>query len=153
MPTPYDVSYRGSHLFEATPDELWDELSRVDLFESWWPWMRNVRLEGGALAPGSTISFDVDPPVRFQMHVTVAVTDSAPGSWIEGEVSGDLVGTARLDFEPEGDAAVALVAWDVEVANAAFRRAIFVLRPVLIWAQRWAVEVSLKGFRAHLSRG
>ena len=153
MPTPYDVSYRGAHVFEATPEQLWDELSRVDLFESWWPWMRDVRLEGAALAPGSTISFLVDPPVRFQMRVRVAVSDSSPGSWIEGEVSGDLVGTARLDFEPAGDRARALVAWDVEVSNATFRRAIFVLRPVLIWAQRWAVEVSLKGFRAHLARG
>ncbi|HJR45079.1 MAG TPA: hypothetical protein VJ927_05690 [Actinomycetota bacterium] len=151
MTSPYDVSYRGVHLFEASPDELWEELARVERFESWWPWMRDVRLQGEALTPGSVISFRVDPPVPFEMDVRVSVSGASPGAWIEGEVSGDLMGTARLEFEPSGADAVATVSWDVEVANAMFRRAIHVLRPVLVWAQRWAVEIALKGFRDHLA--
>ena len=151
MQSPYDVSYRGTHLFEASPDELWTELSRVERFESWWPWMREVHLEGEALALGSVISFKVDPPVPFEMQVLVSVTGAAPGSWIEGDVAGDLIGTARLEFEPSGDDTMATVSWDVEVANAMFRRAIHVFRPILMWAQRWAVEIALKGFRDHLA--
>ena len=151
MGSPYDVSYRGSHVFAATPEQLWRELARVDRFESWWPWMRDVRLEGAALEAGSTISFRVVPPVRFTMHVAVDVTDSNEPDWIEGAVSGDLSGTARLDLRPRGVGTVCDVAWDVEIADPKLRRIIHVARPILLWAQRWAVEIALHGFRSHLS--
>ncbi len=152
MASPFDVSYSGAHRFDASPEELWRELGRVHRFESWWPWMRNVRLQGEALAPGSTISFGIDPPVPFKMSICVAVTDSRPSEWIEGEVSGDLSGTARLELRDEAPGAVCTVTWDVEIANRGIRRIIHVARPVLLWAQHWAVEIALHGFRDHLRR-
>ncbi len=151
MASPYDVSYAGSHRFEATPQQLWRELGRVDRFEEWWPWMRDVRLEGEALAQGSVISFGIDPPVPFKMTINVAVTDSEPPHLVEGEVSGDLWGRARLELAEQGDHALCKVAWDVEIANGGIRRVIHVARPILLWAQRWAVEIALRGFRSHLS--
>ena len=150
--SPFDVSYSGSHRFDASPEELWRELARVDRFEEWWPWMRNVRLSGKALTPGSVISFGIDPPVPFKMTISVAVTDSHAPDWLEGDVSGDLSGRARLELVEQGDHAICHVAWDVEIANAGIRRVIHVARPILLWAQRWAVEIALHGFRSHLSR-
>ena len=152
MGSPYDVSYRGSHAFDAPPDELWLELSRVDAFGSWWPWMRDVRLEGTALEPGSAISFLVVPPVRFTMRIRVDVLDSLAPRWIEGHVSGDLEGTARLELKPRAGGSTCDVAWDVELADPKVRRVIHVARPVLLWAQRWAVEIALHGFRSYLRR-
>lgn len=151
MASPYDVSYVGTHRFEASPEDLWEELGRVDRFEDWWPWMRNVGLDGEALAPGSVISFGIEPPVPFKMTISVSVTDSDRPHWIEGDVSGDLSGRARLELTEQGDHALCRVAWDVEIANAGIRRVIHVARPILLWAQRWAVEIALHGFRTHLS--
>ena len=151
MSSPFDVSYAGSHRFEASPDVLWGELARVDRFEEWWPWMRNVALEGEALTPGSVISFGIDPPVPFKMTISVAVTDSQQPHWIEGDVSGDLSGRARLELVERRDHSVCEVSWDVEIANGGIRRVIHVARPILLWAQRWAVEIALHGFRTHLS--
>ncbi len=152
MASPYDVSYRGAHDFDALPTDLWEELARVDQFERWWPWMREVRLEGSALQPGSRISFRVVPPVRFEMQIAVDVTSSKQPEWIEGSVSGDLLGTARLELRAEGTGSVCEVAWDVEIADPKMRRVIHVARPILLWAQRWAVEIALHGFRSHLRR-
>lgn len=152
MSSPFDVSYHGSHRFDASPEELWRELGRVDRFEEWWPWMRGVALEGQALAPGSAISFGIDPPVPFKMTITVAVTDSERPRWIEGGVSGDLSGRARLELIEQGDHSLCNVSWDVEIANGGIRRVIHVARPILLWAQRWAVEIALHGFRSHLSQ-
>lgn len=151
MGSPYDVSYRGSHDFAATPERLWQELARVDQFERWWPWMRDVRLDGAALEPGSRISFRVVPPVPFTMRIAVDVIDSNEPEWIEGAVSGDLSGSARLELRPRGAGSVCDVAWDVELADPKVRRIVHVARPVLLWAQRWAVEIALHGFRSHLS--
>ena len=152
MPSPYDVSYCGSHRFDASPQELWDELGRVDRFEDWWPWMRDVRLQGTALAPGSVISFGIDPPVPLEMTISVAVTASEEPNWLEGDVSGDLSGTARLELVEQGDHSICTVSWDVEIANRGIRRVIKVARPMLLWAQRWAVEIALHGFRSHLKQ-
>lgn len=115
--------------------------------------MRDVRLEGEALRPGSVISFGIDPPVPFKMTISVAVTDSEEPDWLEGDVSGDLFGKARLELIDEGEHAICHVSWDVEIANTGIRRVISVARPILLWAQRWAVEIALHGFRSHLSRG
>lgn len=152
MGSPFDVSYSGTHLFEAPPEVLWHELQRVDMFERWWPWMKQVRLQGEALAPLSIISFVVDPPVPYKMDIAVEVTASKPPEFLQGAVSGDLIGTAGLDFEPQGGRTSVAVRWDVELANRRMRAGILVARPILLWAQRWAVEVALRGFRSHLDR-
>lgn len=152
MPSPFDVSYRGSHDFDAPPGELWDDLAHVERFERWWPWMRDVRLEGEALQAGSAISFEVVPPVRFRIQVRVDVTDSRRPDFIVGAVSGDLSGTARLDLRPWAGGGRCEVAWDVELADPKVRRIIHAARPVLLWTQRWAVEIALHGFRSYLRR-
>ena len=153
MGSLFDVSYSGEHEFAAPPDRLWAELQRVDMFGRWWPWMKNVHLEGEALAPGSVISFAVDPPVPYKMDISVEVTASERPHSLEGEVSGDLSGTASLDLAPVGEHTSVGVRWDVELANPRIRAGILIARPILIWAQRWAVEVALRGFRSHLERG
>ena len=153
MGSPFDVSYVGTHVFDAPPDRLWEELQRVEMFGRWWPWMKEVRLEGEALAPGSVISFTVDPPVPYRMDIGVEVIRSEPGRSIAGAVSGDLRGTASLDLEPTDDRSSVQVRWDVELANSRIRAGILVARPILIWAQRWAVEVACRGFRSHLQKG
>lgn len=150
MTSPYDVSYSGSHRFDASPQELWNELGRVDRFEEWWPWMRRVELRGTALASGSVISFGIDPPVPLEMTISVAVSASEEPHWLEGDVFGDLSGTARLELVGRGDHSVCTVSWDVEIANRGIRRVIKLARPMLLWAQRWAVEIALHGFRSHL---
>lgn len=148
--SPFDVSYSGEHEFAASADRLWEELQRVGMFGRWWPWMKDVHLEGEALAPGSVISFAVDPPVPYRMDVSVEVRSSRRPVSIEGAVSGDLLGTATLDLHPRDEFTSVEVSWDVELANPRIRAGILIARPILIWAQRWAVEVALRGFRSHL---
>ena len=147
----YGVSFRDTFYFEATPEELWRALQRTDRFESWWQWMKDVELSGSALAPGSVISFRIDPPGPYELSIYVGVTSSTPARSLEGDVGGDLHGRARLDLSPEGTGTSAKVAWDLELANRAIRAVIWIARPVLLRAQHWAVEVALNGFRRHLA--
>jgi hypothetical protein len=151
MGSPYDVSYSGSFEFDSSPEELWTALQRVDLFESWWPWIRDVSLTGDALSLGSVISFVIDPPIPYRLRVTVNVVESVDGTFLAGDVTGDLHGTGSLRFAESGDGATATTEWKVEVSNPALRTVIRLARPFLLWAQRWAVEVSLRGFRRYLS--
>jgi carbon monoxide dehydrogenase subunit G len=145
------VSYSGSFDFDVPPETLWTALQRVDLFPSWWPWIKEVLLEGEALAVGSAISFTIDPPIPYRMRVTVEVIDSTEGTYLEGRVTGDLHGTGSLRFDPSNGGTETSTEWKVEVSNPALRAVIRIARPLLLWAQRWAVEVSLRGFRRYLA--
>lgn len=152
MSSAHDFSYEGTFRFEATPEDLWGSLQRVDLFESWWPWMRDVHLQGEALAPGSILDFRIVPPVPYRMNIEVEVTESEPGRSVRGRVTGDLRGWGHLEFEPYGEGTLVVTTWDVEISNAAIRTVIKLARPLLLWAQQWAVEASLRGFRSYLAR-
>ena len=113
--------------------------------------MHDVELAGTALAPGSVISFRVDPPVPYQMRIQVTVLESQEPRFITGRVEGDLHGRASLALEPEGAGTRATIAWDVEIANRGIRRVIRIARPLLIWAQHWAVGIALHRFRSYLA--
>jgi uncharacterized protein YndB with AHSA1/START domain len=150
MGSPYDVAFTGTYEFDAPPDYLWESLTRIELFEQWWPWMRDVSLEGKALTTGSAISFRIDPPVPYVLRITVHVDDAVEGQSLKGTITGDLTGTATLVFEPSGTHTRATVGWDLEIANRPIRAAIRVARPLLLWAEKWAVKIALGGFRRYL---
>ena len=146
----FDISYETSVRFAAPPQFVWDSLKRVDLFESWWQWIEDVRLEGEALTEGSTISFVIDPPVPYKMAISCLVTASTDGEHLEGRITGDLDGTAFFTLTEDGDGSRVRVGWDVEIASPVIRPVIRIAKPVLEWAQGWAVQVALRGFRRYL---
>ena len=147
----HDFSYEGTFRFDATPEELWESLATVPLFETWWPWMRDVAVEGDPLTPGSILRFGVVPPVPYRMDIEVEVTEARPARMVAGRVSGDLRGMGRLTIQPAETGSIVVTRWDVEVSNAAIRGVIRIARPLLLWAQQWAVEASLRGFRSYLA--
>jgi carbon monoxide dehydrogenase subunit G len=151
VPSRYDVSYSGSFDLDAEPEELWAALKRVDLFPMWWPWIKEVELQGEALAVGSAITFTIDPPIPHKLHVRVDVIESTENEFLLGDVSGDLKGTGSLAFDGFPGVTEATTEWIVEVSNPAIRAIIKIARPLLLYAQRWAVESSLRGFRRYLA--
>ena len=146
------ISFETSVTFAAPRPFVWDSLTKVELFDGWWEWMRDVRLEGRALTEGSTISFTVDPPIPYRMEVAVEVLDAVEGSSLEGRVRGDLDGVASLTLSDDGDTTQATVGWDVEVTSPVIRPVLRIARPILIRAQGWAVHVALRGFRDYLEQ-
>ena len=129
---------------------MWESLTRTDLYEDWWAWIRDVRLEGDALTEGSTISFTIDPPIHYRFKISVFVVEADEGRFLEGAVSGDLEGTATFELTGDEETSEVRVAWDVQIKNPVIRSVIVIARPILLRAQVWAVEVALRGFRRYL---
>ncbi len=130
---------------------MWTSLKRTDLFEDWWAWIRDVRLDGAALSEGSTISFTIDPPIHYRLKISVDVLEAEEGRFLRGKVRGDLVGDAT--FELQGDKTSDVrVMWDVEIKSPVIRPVIVIARPILLRAQVWAVDVALRGFRRYLEQ-
>jgi hypothetical protein len=146
----FDIRYETSVDFPAPAAFVWDSLKRVDLFESWWQWIDDVRLDGEALTEGSTISFVIDPPIPYKMAIACLVTAATEGEHLEGRITGDLDGTAFFTLSEDGDGSRVRVGWDVEITSPGIRPVIRVAKPLLEWAQGWAVQVALRGFRRYL---
>ena len=150
--TLYDVSHEAHVSFPAPADYVWESLTRTDLFEDWWAWIRDGRLEGDALTEGSTISFVIDPPLPYRMRISVLVVEAEHGSFLRGDVTGDLEGDATFELSGDGDSSKVRIAWDVHIKSPVIRPVIVFARPVLLRAQVWAVEVALRGFRRYLKQ-
>ena len=148
--TLYDVSHEAHVSFDAPPDFVWESLTRTDLFEEWWSWIRDVRLDGDALTEGSTISFTIDPPIPYRMTISVLVVEAERGRFLRGDISGDLEGDATFELTGEGGSSDVRIAWEVHIKSPVIRPVIVIARPILLRAQAWAVDVALRGFRRYL---
>lgn len=146
----YDVSHEARVSFPAPPDYVWQSLTRTDLFEDWWAWIRDVELDGEALTQGSTISFVIDPPIPWHLRISVLVVEADRGRFLRGRVTGDLDGDATFELAGDESSSDVRIEWDVHIRSPVIRPVIIIARPVLIRAQTWAVEVALRGFRRYL---
>lgn len=138
--------------FNAPPDVIWTSLTRTDLFEGWWAWIRDVELDGEPLTEGSTISFTIDPPIPYRMKIAVFVTEAESGRFLRGRVTGDLDGDATFELDGNDASSRVRVAWNVHIKSPVIRPVIVIARPVLLRAQTWAVDVALRGFRRYLAQ-
>lgn len=147
----FHVRHEAHVSFQAPPDFVWRSLKRTDLFDEWWAWIRDVRLDGEALAESSTISFTIDPPIPYRLRIAVHVTEADEGRFLRGDITGDLVGDATFELSGDGQTSDVHIMWDVEIKSPVIRPVILIARPVLLRAQVWAVDVALRGFRRYLA--
>lgn len=153
MSPPYAFPYRGEFTFPLDSGRMWSILEHHDRYETWWSWMRRLRVDGDPLEPGCVISFAVVAPIPFKMHLRLEVVEAAPPNRLVVNVRGDLEGQASVTFDDVGGECRTLVAWDVEVKQPAMRRSSYVARPVLKWGHDRAVASGVAGFRRQIERG
>jgi uncharacterized protein YndB with AHSA1/START domain len=144
------IDFAGSFTLPASPELVWSSLGRFDLYETWWTWLRDVRVDGPGLDAGSTLDGTVVPPLPYRMRVHVAFVECTPPRAIRAALAGDLRGHGRLLLTPKGDGTRADVTWTIEMMQPALRLVSRVARPVLLWGQDRVVEATLAGFRGHL---
>ncbi len=131
----------------ATPDAVWSTVARTEEFESWWSWLRELRVDGTPLESGCVLHGLVAPPVPYRMHLHIALVRCVRPSLIEAAVSGDLVGRAGIRFDPERDGTRATVSWSVEMMQRPMRLAARVGSPVIRFAHDRVVEHTVSRFR------
>jgi hypothetical protein len=147
---PYVVEFAGSFLLPASPERVWSSLGRFDLYETWWPWLKEVRIDGAGLEDGSTLDGTVVPPLPYRMRVHITFVECTHARAIRAAVTGDLRGDGRLLLTPKGDATRADVTWTIEMMQTPMRVVSRVARPLLLWGQDRVVEATLAGFSRHL---
>ena len=84
--------------FTASPDELWRTLARTDQYQTWWPWLRELYVDGDGLSTATVADFVIQAPLPYQLRGTIAVVTAEPSRLVEASVTGDLEGPARLEL-------------------------------------------------------
>jgi len=131
---------------------MWEALSEPRLFESWWGWLGELRVEGEGLVDGAVLSGTVSPPVPYRMRVVVRLEHCLPHRHIDATVHGDLRGEARLALTPDGSGTRAEVAWRIEMMQRSMRVAARVAAPLLRFGHDRVVDMTVLGFRRQLER-
>ncbi len=147
MGSPYVFDYRATHTIAMRRDEVWRLLQRTERYEVWWPWMRDLKVVGDGLAPGSELGFAIAGPLPHRMRVVVSVAAVSDRDSIGAEVAGDLRGSGRLELADGPNGTDVTLAWTLEVTGRPMRFLARTARPLVRWAHDWAIDAALKGFR------
>ena len=133
--------------FDVPPHELWQSLTEVDRYQSWWPWLRRIDTGGRPLEQGTVARCSVRAPLPYALDFTVTVLDAEPARRLVTSVTGDLEGPARLEIAPADDGSTASLIWTVELRAPLLRAASVVARPVMEWGHDWIVDNGVRQFR------
>lgn len=144
------MTYRRDHEFSVSPQHLWGVIEEVDQFESWWPWLEEFRLEGGALEKGAVLHGVIAPPLPYRMRIQIELTRCEPSRHVEALIHGDLEGEASLVVRARGVGSSVEVSWTVEMMQAPMRLADRMAHPVLQWGHDRVVDITVAGFRRRL---
>jgi carbon monoxide dehydrogenase subunit G len=150
--SPTVLEYEGSFDLPAPPPAIWAAINEVDAFESWWSWLRELRVDRTPLQSGSVLSGLVVPPIPYRMRLQVALVSCAPPRRIDAEVTGDLVGRAHVELAPDGEGTRAEVGWVVEMMPRAMRLAARLGSPLLRFGHDRVVDMTVTRFRRQLLR-
>ncbi|MGO8875083.1 MAG: SRPBCC family protein [Acidimicrobiales bacterium] len=144
------VEYRREFDFPITPAEMWAAIQDADAFESWWPWLRDLTIEGGSVRTGAVLRGVVVPPLPYRMRLEIDLVRCRRPSLIDARVHGDLEGDAHLRLRRAASGTRAEVAWRLEMMQRPMRIANMVAHPLLVRAHDAVVEMTVSGFRRQL---
>jgi hypothetical protein len=138
------------HRFDVGRDELWDAITAVRDFPTWWPWLRTF--DGERLAVGETWHCTVQPPLPYTLHFVLEIEQVVPGELVTASVSGDLDGSARLEVrdvsEDEQARSEIWLRSELAPTNRVLRTFARVARPVVRFGHDWVLDSGVQQFRS-----
>jgi hypothetical protein len=137
-------AYRQTFVLPAPVGEVWATLERVDTYQQWWPWLVGFELDG--LSAGGTAACTVQAPLPYRLRFSVDLVAVEAGRLVDGVVSGDLAGPARMELAPSGTGTLATLAWQLEPHGRLVRLLGATARPALRWGHDRIVAAGLRQF-------
>jgi hypothetical protein len=134
------------HSFDATPDELWAAMARVDRYREWWPWLR--RFDATGLAAGEVWTATVQPPLPYRLTFDLLITEVRPMRVVAVDVTGDIEGTARLEVSSSRVGSELHFTSELTPTNPVLRTVGQVAAPVARYGHAWVLGTGLRQFRA-----
>jgi hypothetical protein len=132
--------------FGVSRGELWEALTQVDRYPTWWPWLRSF--DGHTFAAGERWQCVVKPQLPYTLEFVIALDHVETASSTRASVSGDIDGWAELTLGDDGDGSELRLRSEL-AARSGWARALGTLAPPL--AKRghdWVLDNGIRQFRA-----
>lgn len=140
------VDFQREFTFSAPIAQVWRALAQVDDYPQWWHWLRDFRVAGRGLEPGTVLSGVVVPPVPYRLRLRVVLDECVPEKYVAATVHGDLEGVARIELAADGECTRVVAAWNVEIVQTPLRLAATFTGPVVRWGHDRVVESTVATF-------
>jgi hypothetical protein len=148
--SPYRFEHDSVHHFPAPPDQVWDELSRLDLYPEWSGWLTRYDVHGDGLRVGTVLDLTLDPSGPLAADLRLTLVKVEPQHAVDARVEGDLAGRGWLRLEEQQLLTRATISWEITAVGSRHRTAAVVARPFSRWIQWALARRTATRFRAHL---
>ncbi len=125
---------------------MWPVLTRVQDYQAWWPWLR--RFDGQAFAPGERWACEIQPPLPYRLRFTLCLDQVEPGRSATASVTGDIVGTARIELSATSRGSELHLVSALEPSTRLLRMMSGFVRPVARFGHDWVIDTGLRQFES-----
>jgi hypothetical protein len=125
--------------------EVWSRLTRVDRYQSWWPWLE--QFDGCAFASGATWQCVVKPQLPYRLRFEITLEDVVEGRRADARLQGDIRGGAQLVLVDSSDGCDLTLRSELEAVHGAARTLVRWMPWVASRGHDWVIDTGLRQFR------
>lgn len=134
---------RSYHL-PLSPAELWESVSRVENYQSWWPWLRHF--DGDRLASEEVWICHVQPPLPYWVRFEITLEEVRAPNIVRASITGDVQGDARLEISDHLVGSEARLISSLEPRNHLLRAVARVAAPLVRFGHDWVLDTGARQF-------
>lgn len=151
-----DYRFRTVWRVAATVEEVKAVLGDAAALPRWWPsvYLSARVIDEGAPGGGAgrMIELHTKGWLPYTLHWTLRITEPVSDTGFALVATGDLEGSGRWTFEPDGPEVVITYDWRVHAAKKLLRRLGWLLKPAFAANHRWAMARGEESLRLELRR-
>jgi hypothetical protein len=131
--------------FDVPPQRLWERMTAVDEYRTWWPWLHG--LDADRFEPGASWTCVIQPPLPYTLRFDLRLVAVEAPTLAIARLEGDIVGDAQLDVVAAGAGAQARLVSDLAPGNRMLRAVAGVARPLARFGHDWVLDTGARQFR------
>jgi len=133
-------------VFPAPPQRVWQALADTGEYRRWWPWLTSF--EAGSLAAGERwhCTVRVRPPLPYSLRFDIHLDEVVCPRLVTADVSGDIVGRARLDVHDHDAGAEVRLTSALAPSSRGFAALATVARPIVRRGHDWVLDTGARQF-------
>jgi hypothetical protein len=125
---------------------VWELISDMDGYRTWWPWLRNFDAVG--LKEGEEWSCMIQPPLPYLVRFKVHIEQIDELERVQARVTGDVVGLATLKLAVKGAGCEAHLSSTLAPGNSMLRVVSRVAAPIARFGHDWVLDSGARQFIA-----
>ena len=131
--------------FSAPRREVWGALTRVDEYQTWWPWLRSF--DGRRFATGERWECVVKPQLPYTLEFVIVLDEVGEETGARATLSGDISGWAELTLSDDGGGSALRLRSDLTARSGPARWIDAVAPPLARRGHDWILDNGIRQFR------